>query len=158
MNTPASPLNAAEISRLETLHRDLLAICLRLEEVAADIETSASEPVDPNLAEAIPAVLREAHNIEEKVLFPDFNRNAGSVFAAQAIGRLKADHRCDLLTAEEISLVLRGLADGQCDLRPDNIARLLHGFQEALRRHIHAESLLMETLLAAKADDREVFQ
>ncbi|MNL69324.1 hypothetical protein D3C87_1941730 [compost metagenome] len=80
------------------------------------------------------------------------------MFAAQAIGRLKADHRCDLLTAEEISLVLRGLADGQCDLRPDNIARLLHGFQEALRRHIHAESLLMETLLAAKADDREVFQ
>ncbi|WP_171521088.1 hypothetical protein [Ensifer canadensis] len=76
----------------------------------------------------------------------------------QAIERPKADHRCDRLAAEELSLLLCELADGRSDLGPNTVARLLHRFQEALRRHIHAESLLMEALLAAKAEAREIFQ
>lgn len=157
MNATSRPLGAADIMRLETLHRELLTICLRLEEVAADIEMSASEPVR-ELAQSIPAILKEVHDLEEHTLFPDFDRNAGSLFAAKAIERLKADHRCDRLAAEELSLLFCALADGRSDLGPDTIARLLHGFQEALRRHIHAESLLMEALLAAKSEAREIFQ
>lgn len=156
MNTSSAQLGAAEISRLETLHGDLLSICLQLEEAAADIETSARDPYR-DLAEAIPRVLNEAHDLEERALFPDFDRNAGLGFAAVAIERLKAEHRCDQLAAQELSLVLRALADGRCDLGRETIARMLHGFQEALRRHLHAESLLLETLLAIKMETHEIF-
>ncbi|WP_244497508.1 hemerythrin domain-containing protein [Ensifer sp. Root142] len=88
MNATSRPLGAADIMRLETLHRELLTICLRLEEVAADIEMSASEPVR-ELAQSIPAILKEVHDLEEHTLFPDFDRNAGSLFAAKAIERLR---------------------------------------------------------------------
>ncbi len=156
MNKPLRQLGAVEISRLEILHGELLAICLRLEEAAADIEMSACT-LDRDLAEAIPRILNEAHNLEEQALFPDFDRNAGSCFAAIVIERLKAEHRCDRLAAEELSLMLRALADDRCNLARESIARILNSFQETLRRHIYAESVLLETLVAAKTEAREIF-
>lgn len=156
MKTPPQRLGAAEVGRLEALHGHLLAICLWLEEAAADIETYAGKP-GRDLAVSIPGLLDEVHDLEERVLFPDFNRTAGSCFAATATERLKAEHRCDRLAAAELSRVLSALADGRSNLALETISRMLHGFQESLRRHIHAESLLLETLLAAKTEEREIF-
>ena len=73
------------------------------------------------------------------------------------IERLKAEHRCDRLAAEELSLTLKAVADGRCGLSPDTVARMLGGFQESLRRHVFSEKMILESLLAAKAEAREVF-
>ncbi|MCF3641727.1 hemerythrin domain-containing protein [Rhizobium sp. TRM95111] len=147
-------LAAADISRLETLHQDLLNTCLRLEEAACEpgIQGELRE-----LAGAIPPLLEAVHDLEERLLFPDFDRHAGSCFAAMAIERLKADHRYDRLAANELQVVLEAQADGKRTLEPETIGRMLQGFQEALRRHIQTESLLLEALLAAKSESREIF-
>lgn len=150
----ATILAAGDISRLEKLHRDLLNLCLELEDascgpmVGAEVQT---------LAGAIQPLLHAVHDLEERLLFPDFDRHAGSCFAAMAIERLKADHRWDRLAAEEIQLVLQAQLDGRCRLEPETIAHMLRGFQEALRRHIQTESLLLEALLAARSESREIF-
>ena len=149
-----STLTAADIRRLETLHSDLLNLCLRLEEAASD-PAIAEELRD--LADAIPPLLKSVHDLEERLLFPDFDRHAGSCFAAMTIERLKAEHRCDRLAAEELSLTLKAVADDRCGLSPDTIARMLGGFQESLRRHVFSEKLLVERLLAAKDDERKIF-
>ncbi|MCJ8151671.1 hemerythrin domain-containing protein [Shinella sedimenti] len=147
-------LTAADIARLETLHSDLLDLCLRLEDAASD-PTMARELRD--LADAIPPLLKSVHDLEERLLFPDFDRHAGSCFAAMTIERLKAEHRCDRLAAEELSLTLKAVADGRCGLSPDTVARMLAGFQESLRRHLFSEKIILESLLAAKDDERKIF-
>ncbi|WP_312415945.1 hemerythrin domain-containing protein [Shinella sp.] len=147
-------LTAADIARLETLHSDLLDLCLRLEDAASD-PTMARELRD--LADAIPPLLKSVHDLEERLLFPDFDRHAGSCFAAMTIERLKAEHRCDRLAAEELSLTLKAVADGRCGLSPDTVARMLAGFQESLRRHLFSEKMILESLLAAKDDERKIF-
>mgnify|MGYP001283857016 FL=1 len=147
-------LAAADIGRLETMHGRLLDLCLRLEEAAGD-------PGLPGelreLADTIPPLLKAVHDREERLLFPDFDRHAGSCFAALAVERLKAEHRCDRLAAEELALTLKAVTDGRCGLSPDTVSRMLSGFQESLRRHVFSEKMILETLIAAKAEAREVF-
>ena len=147
-------LDAADIGRLETLHQTLLDLCLRLEEIAGERGTAGELQA---LAGAIPPALKAVHELEERLLFPDFDRHAGSCFAALAIERLKAEHRCDRLAAEELSLTLKAVADDRCALSPETVSRMISGFQESLRRHVFSEQMILETLIAAKAEARDVF-
>lgn len=147
-------LAAADIGRLETMHGRLLDLCLRLEEAAGDPGLAGELR---ELADTIPPLLKAVHDLEERLLFPDFDRHAGSCFAALAIERLKAEHRCDRLAAEELALTLKAVTDGRCGLSPDTVSRMLSGFQESLRRHVFSEKMILETLIAAKAEAREVF-
>ncbi|QNQ64072.1 hemerythrin domain-containing protein [Brucella sp. 6810] len=152
-----SELHAADINRLEAHHQTLLDLCLQLEEAAEDVQTPGSPQDYIKLADAIPRLLDETHELEETVLFPDFQRQSGSYFAGVVIERLKAEHRCDRLSAEELSRTLRAVANGQCKLAPDTVAYMVRGFLESLRRHILSEKLMLEALLAAKSEQREVF-
>lgn len=147
-------LAASDIGRLETLHGHLLDLCLRLEEAAGDPGIAGDLR---ELADTMPPLLESVHDLEERLLFPDFDRHAGSCFAALAIERLKAEHRCDRLAAEELSLTLKAVADGCCGLSPDTVSRMLGGFQESLRRHVFSEKIVLESLLAAKAEARDIF-
>ena len=147
-------LAAADIGRLETMHGRLLDLCLRLEEAAGDPGLAGELR---ELADTIPPLLKAVHDLEERLLFPDFDRHAGSCFAALAVERLKAEHRCDRLAAEELALTLKAVTDGRCGLSPDPVSRMLSGFQESLRRHVFSEKMILETLIAAKAEAREVF-
>jgi hemerythrin-like domain-containing protein len=156
--TAGSPLHAADIIRLETHHNALLELCLQLEDAAEDVTTGAATAFDYQaLAKAIPALLSEAHLLEETVLFPDFDHHAGSGFATVVIERLKAEHRCDRLSAEELAGLLQAVSEGQCQLAADTVAYMIRGFLESLRRHILSENLMLEALLAAKSEKREVF-
>lgn len=156
MDTP-SALHATDISRLEAHHHDLLELCLQLEEIAGDLESGASMPEYRHIATLIPRLVSEAHALEEEVLFPDFSRQAHSHFANAIIERLKAEHRCDRLAAEELSQTLTAIAEGRSKLASDTVSYMLRGFMESVRRHILSEKLMIEALLVAKSEEREVF-
>ncbi|MEJ5019060.1 hemerythrin domain-containing protein [Ochrobactrum vermis] len=156
MDAP-SVLRAADVSRLETHHHDLLELCLQLEEVAGDLETDVSMEEYRRIALLIPRLVGETHALEEDVLFPDFSRQAHSHFATAIIERLKAEHRYDRLAAEELSQTLMAIAEGRSSLASDTISYMLRGFLESVRRHILSEKLMIEALLAAKSEEREVF-
>ncbi|MEN5246921.1 hemerythrin domain-containing protein [Brucella pseudintermedia] len=156
MDTPV--LHAVDISRLEAHHHELLELCLQLEEIADDRETGSAGQECRRIAMLIPRLVGETHALEEEVLFPDFRRQAHSHFANAIIERLKAEHRCDRLAAEELSQVLIALAEGRCSLAPDTISYMVRGFIESVRRHILSEKLMIEALLAAKSGEREVFE
>jgi len=149
--------DAADIGRLEARHGELLDLCLRLEEAAGEIGAAGGVPELGALADAIPVLLRQTHELEERVFFPDFDRHAGSCFAAMTIERLKAEHRCDRLAADELTLTLKAVAEGRCGLAADTVSRMISGFQECLRRHVQSERLMLEALLAARAEERAVF-
>ena len=155
--TESREFDAADIGRLEARHEELLDLCLKLEEAAGEIGAAGAAPELDALADAIPLLLRQTHELEERVFFPDFDRHAGSCFAAMTIERLKAEHRCDRLAADELTLTLKAVAEGRCGLAADTVSRMISGFQECLRRHVQSERLMLEALLAARAEERAVF-
>ncbi|NML76966.1 hemerythrin domain-containing protein [Rhizobium sp. S-51] len=150
-------LDAAGLVALERNHAGLLGLCLTLEEIADSIPFDVDSATCRAVTEALGPLLGEAHRLEEEILFPDFDKNAGSCFAAMMIERLKAEHRCDGLACEEMVRTLGALVEGRCALPPETVRYMLQGFLEGLRRHVSSERLMMETLLAAKAEGREVF-
>ncbi|NKC23181.1 hemerythrin domain-containing protein [Ochrobactrum oryzae] len=150
-------LHATDISRLEAHHHELLQLCLQLEEIAGDLESDASMQEYWRIAKLIPRLVSETHALEEEVLFPDFSRQAHSHFANAIIERLKAEHRCDRMAAEELSQTLTAVAKGCSNLAADTISYMMRGFMESVRRHILSEKLMIEALLAAKSEQREVF-
>ncbi|GLU26196.1 hemerythrin domain-containing protein [Brucella sp. NBRC 12950] len=156
--TAGSSLQAADISRLETHHNALLRLCLQLEEAGEDVATGAAAAFDYQaLAKEIPALLSEAHWLEETILFPAFDHHGGSGFATVVIERLKAEHRCDRLAVEELAETLQAVTEGRCLLAADTVAYMICGFLESLRRHILSEDLMLEALLAAESEKRKVF-
>lgn len=150
-------LDAAGLVELECNHDGLLRLCLTLEEISDSIPFDVESAVCLHVAEGLGPLLAQAHRLEERILFPDFDKNAGSCFAAMMIERLKAEHRCDGLACEEMVETLTTMAEGRCPLPPETVRYMLRGFLEGLRRHVSSERLMIETLLAAKAEGREVF-
>ncbi|MGV1793522.1 hemerythrin domain-containing protein [Rhizobium sp. A37_96] len=150
-------LNARDLAELEGNHESLLALCLTLEEIAFSLPGEVDNDACLSASQTMVQLLRRAHQMEERILFPDFDRNAGSHFAATLIERLKAEHRCDVLACEEVSLALKAIAEK--GNRPQGVGQaryMLQGFQESVRRHVFSEKLIIETLLVAEAERREV--
>lgn len=159
---PNAHIDAPSLKRLEIDHLALFSLCLRLEQAAdifdgADAADEETGPEIASLARDLKPLLSETQGLEESLLFPDFDRHAGSCFGAMMIERLKAEHRYDRLAAEELSQTLRSLAEARCPLPLATVAAMTRGFVENLRRHVNAEKMMIETLLAAKAEGREIF-
>ncbi|PZU21165.1 MAG: calcium-binding protein [Shinella sp.] len=150
-------IDAPSLKRLEADHMALLALCLRLEEAAESFETSGIGQDIAALAAELTPFLSAAQELEEARFFPDFDRHAGSCFGAMLIEQLKAEHRYDRFAAQELSQTLKALMEQRCPLPLATVTAMMRGFAETLRRHLHAETLMIETLLAAKAEGREIF-
>jgi len=153
--TAETKLNAGDLAALERNHEALLGLCLVLEEIASSLPDDVDRTACREASETMADLLQATHRLEEGILFPDFRSNAGSYFAPRMIEQLKAEHRCDLLASREVTTTLKALAEnGQ--VRADPARYLLRGFLEALRRHVYSEKLIIEALLVAEADGREV--
>lgn len=155
MNTDAK-LNAVNLAGLENNHQALLSLCLTLETISMALPDEIDPMTCRGAAESVQYLLRQAHHLEETALFPDFNRNAGSIFADTMIEQLKAEHRCDLLSSAEVSRTLLSLANNDCSIANSSARYLLNGFQESIRRHVTAEKLIIEALLVAETEGREI--
>ncbi len=154
--TSRSPLNAQDLAALGRNHDALLTLCLKLEEIADSLPFDINEDLCREVSQSVTPLLRQTQQLEERVLFPDFDRSAGSCFAAMMIERLKGEHRCDGLAAEEISLTLKAMIEGRCRLSFDTVGYMLRGFFECIRRHVAAEKLMIEALCVAEAEGREI--
>lgn len=157
MTITANALNAADLRRLEANHQQLLDLGFQLEQAMEETGLDPEYAELRRLSAAILLLLKDAHDLEERVLFPGFDRRAGSCFSVMMIEHLKAEHRYDRLAADELRLTLQALAGGTCTLPIETITRMLTGFLECLRRHVSTEKLMMEALLAAEAEEREIF-
>ncbi len=157
MTVSVNTLSAPDVRRLEANHQQILSLSLQFEQAMEEIGTDPKYADLQTLSNSIFLLLGQAHDLEEEVLFPGFDHRAGSCFSVMIIEHLKAEHRYDRLAAEELRLTLMALSEGRCTLPLDTIARMLCSFLECLRRHVSTEKLMMEALLAAEAEEREIF-
>ncbi|MFB9948236.1 hemerythrin domain-containing protein [Rhizobium puerariae] len=149
-------LKAHDLAELEGNHEALMALCLALEEIAFSLPQEVDRDACLNASQVMVPLLRQTHRMEERILFPDFDRNAGSHFAATLIEQLKAEHRCDVLACEEVAQTLKALAENAGPPQAGSVRYMLQGFLESVRRHVLSEKLIIETLLIAEAEGREI--
>ncbi|MGL4199346.1 MAG: hemerythrin domain-containing protein [Allorhizobium sp.] len=147
MKMNGSSLTATEVRALEDKHRDLLILCLKLEELAADFDTGEIPPGIQKVAKHIEPLVAAAHTLEEQKFYPDLELHAGSCFGSLLLDQVKSEHRVDRRAARELSLTLAAVARKRCRLSLKTVAHMVRGFQEAVRRHITAEQMLLQQLL-----------
>lgn len=133
-----------------------MALCLVLEETAFSLPEEVDRHACLHASQVMVSLLQLAHQMEERILFPNFRRNAGSSFGDTLIERLKAEHRCDLLAGKDVSLTLKAVAECPALASEQSVRHMLQGFQESVRRHVLSEKLIIETILVAEAEGREI--
>lgn len=147
MKMNGSSLTATEVRALEDKHRDLLILCLKLEELAADFDTGEIPRGIQKVAKHIEPLVAAAHTLEEQKFYPELELHAGSCFGSLLLDQVKSEHRVDRRAARELSLTLAAVARKRCRLSLKTVAHMVRGFQEAVRRHITAEQMLLQQLL-----------
>lgn len=151
---PDRILNEQQLKTLRQNHEDLLDLCRSLEELADSLPFAVNEKLCRDVSDQVLPLLARTQEFEEQLLFPDLDRSAGSCFTAMMIERLKNEHRCDRLAAEEISLTLKAMLRGHCGLTFETIGYMLRGFFECVRRHVAAENAMIDQLIPADEEQR----
>lgn len=147
-------LDQQELKTLRQNHEELLGLCRSLEELADSLPFAIDEALCREVAEQVVPLLARTQDFEERLLFPDLDRSAGSCFTAMMIERLKNEHRCDRLAAEEISLTLKAMLRGHCGLTFETIGYMLRGFFECVRRHVASEKAMIHQLISPEPESR----
>lgn len=146
-------LTASKLGRLEDRHWALLALCLELEELAAEFEKGLVPTATGIVAGRIEPLVGAAHRLEEEAFYPQLEARAGSCFGSLMIAQIKSEHRVDARAAHELALTLRAIADRCCALGLEMVADMTRSFQEHIRRHVTAEQMLLENLQATESED-----
>jgi hemerythrin-like domain-containing protein len=147
LHTPK--LSRMQVTLMEERHRALLALCLELEELARDLEHAIVPASVRPIAAQLEPLVDAAHKLEEETLYPNLEERAGSCFSSLMIAQIKAEHSVDRKAAHELKLTLDAVADGRCRLSLDTVARMTTRLQDYLQRHVAAEQILLDNLVAA---------
>lgn len=141
----------AVCSTLLAHHEEQLALCQRLEEVADDLPALTDSQMCLHLSKKILPMIREAHDYEEKTLFPllmaSDELDAG---LKSTLERLRYEHWEDESFADEISDGLFRFVTDRAHSNAETLAYMLRGFFEGLRRHIAFEREHILPLIAKK--------
>lgn len=126
---------------VQTFERQM-KLCDDLEAVADSLPRATDRQFCLHLARQIGPLLRDAHALEERVLFPAILTRGDS--GADVVERLRLEHIEDECFGEEIQHELMQLGRGQPVLAPEATGYMLRGFFEGLRRHMRHEYELFE--------------
>ncbi|RYE09229.1 MAG: hemerythrin domain-containing protein [Hyphomicrobiales bacterium] len=116
-------------------------LCDDLEAVADSLPNRTDRQFCLHLARQIGPLLKAAHDIEEKHLFPAIIEAHGG--GAELVERLRLEHIEDECFGEEVQHELMQLGQGRPVLAPEATGYMLRGFFEGMRRHMRHELELM---------------
>ena len=130
--------------RLKQTFERQLKLCDDLEAVADSLPAGTDRQFCLHVARQIGPVLRDAHAIEEQLLFPGIlGRGEGG---ADVVERLRLEHIEDECFGEEVQYELLQLGQGRAVLAPEATGYMLRGFFEGMRRHMRHELELLAEL------------
>jgi hemerythrin-like domain-containing protein len=135
-----TPSTDTVCTRLLRHHDEQLAMCQRLEEVADELPEIADTQLCLSLAKKIHPMIREAHDYEEKTLFPLLmSVDAAKEGLGTTLERLRYEHWEDESFADEVADGLIRFVTDRASSNAETLAYMLRGFFEGLRRHIAFE-------------------
>ena len=141
--TPATaesrPAEAARpLSWLHDAHREHLALCQELEEIADSLPSSVNRQKCIFAAKALGPSIREMQHYEETFLYPWLKKASSDPNFDNTLERLKFEHFEDMCFAEELTDILLKLGAG-ASVNTEAVGYMLRGYFETVRRHIAFE-------------------
>ena len=136
-----SSLDQSDISNELKLNLDIqLKLCNELEALADKLPNNVDPQACLSLARTIFPILHEAHQFEEKILFPQLANTPGDNHALLAtLERLRFEHWEDESFAEELRECMVKFANERSPDCVQTLSYMLRGFFEGVRRHIAFE-------------------
>ncbi|MFZ2099031.1 MAG: hemerythrin domain-containing protein [Oricola sp.] len=127
-------------AKLLANHDEQLVLCQKLEEVADELPELSDTQMCLHLAKSIHPMIHEAHEHEEKTLFPlllSMDNVEDNLKAT--VERLRYEHWEDESFADEVSDAMIRFVTDKASSNAETLAYMLRGFFEGLRRHIAFE-------------------
>ena len=133
-------------------HDMMLSLCIKLEQIADSLPNLADIQECLIVCRDLFPIIKNAHNFEEKILFPLLHDASQDVTALDKnLERLRYEHWEDESFAEEISDVFRAYIDQPSKSEAEKLAYMLRGFFEGIRRHIAFETEYLVPLIGRNA-------
>ncbi|MEN9896062.1 MAG: hypothetical protein RIR97_1914 [Pseudomonadota bacterium] len=125
---------------LRNAHREQLALCRQLEEIADSLPDNISNQKCLFAAKVLHPLIKSVHDFEEKKFFPWVAEAAGAKRdLSSTLERLRFEHCEDECFAEELTDVLHRIGTGDKTVNYETAGYMLRGFFEGMRRHIAFE-------------------
>lgn len=121
-------------------HDQQMALCNKLEEIADQLPELADTQMCLRIAKSIQPMICEAHELEEKTLFPLLlTMDGASDGLKSTIERLRYEHWEDESFADEVADAMIRFVTDKASSNVETLGYMLRGFFEGLRRHIAFE-------------------
>ena len=121
-------------------HDEQIVLCRKLEEIADELPELTDTQLCLSLARQIHPMIREAHEYEEKTLFPLLMSIENTDDALKStVERLRYEHWEDESFSDEVADALIRFVTDKASSNAETLAYMLRGFFEGLRRHIAFE-------------------
>jgi hypothetical protein len=131
----------AFLDALMTTFQRQMKLCDDLEAVADSLPANTDRQFCLHLARQIGPILRDAHAMEERFLFPALS--AGEQPVSEVVQRLRLEHLEDECFGEEVQYELLQLGKGLPVIGPEATGYMLRGFFQGMRRHMAQEMELL---------------
>ena len=132
--------NQSTVHWLRNAHREQLALCRQLEEIADSFPDNINTQKCLFAAKVLHPLIKGVHDFEEKKFFPWVANTAPSQRDMTAtLERLRFEHCEDECFAEELTDLLLRLGSSDKTVNYETAGYMLRGFFEGVRRHIAFE-------------------
>lgn len=139
-NSETAGFAAEAAIKLRSLLASQSRCCDRLEHIADSLPETADPQECLYLAQGVLSVVKQAHDFEERVLFPYLLESQPlQKDLAATLERLRYEHLGDEDFANDLALALRQFVTERDACNVESLAWMLRGFFEGLRRHVAFE-------------------
>lgn len=124
------------IQAMRLIHDKKVAMCQELEDITDGLPAAVDALSCLSVAAKLLPVLRRAHEYEEKVIFPAYEKLYASPVSTD---RLRAEHISDECFAADLTGILLKIGHGGPVDQAETFGFMLRGFFDGLRRHVAFE-------------------
>lgn len=128
------------VDAMTLIHDKMVALCDELENIADCLPANADELRCLSLAEKLLPILRMAHEYEENVIFPAYEKTTAGTGTSMSVNRLRGEHISDECFAADLTSVLLTIGHGGSIAQVETFGFMLRGFFDSLRRHVAFEN------------------
>ncbi|WP_325463097.1 hemerythrin domain-containing protein [Pararhizobium sp.] len=121
------------------IHHRKIAICAELETIADCLPANIDHLTCLQVAATLLPTLRLAHDYEETVVFPAYEKAVADSGRALSTDRLRGEHISDACFAADLTGILLDIGHGGAVQQPETLGFMLRGFFDSLRRHVAFE-------------------
>ncbi|WEZ85050.1 hemerythrin domain-containing protein [Rhizobium sp. 32-5/1] len=114
-------------------------MCQELEDIADSLPAAVDALSCLSIAAKLLPALQRAHEYEEKVIFPAYEKLAASRGQTISTDRLRAEHISDECFAADLTGILLKIGHGGPVDQAETFGFMLRGFFDGLRRHVAFE-------------------